>query len=794
MICLCYNDFMEKSLKTLEFDKVLFELSNYATTDLGKERCLNAKVFSESEKIKDELIFTREAKQILEESSFKFTTIYDLKTYFDLNKSTFDIDIICAFRKSLREFRITKTFFEKSQKTLLTHLVGQIVTNKELEEEIDKIITDDFQIKQNASPELKSLFQTKKDINQNLKQTINSLLNNTDFQKYLQENIWTTRDDRVVFQVKAENKNKIDGIVHDVSSTSQTYYIEPKQLVSLNNKIRETELRINAEISRLLKLLTDKITLKKDEIIKSNDILIEIDFILAKARYAIKNKFCEPEIATDKVIILEQVKNPILIKYCENIVPNNFEIGKDYISMILTGSNTGGKTVLLKTIGLCVLMMKSGFYIPAAYGKIYPYKKIYADIGDEQSIEQSLSSFSSHIKNVSYILANSDEDSLVLLDELCSGTDPKEGSALAQAILKQLTKNGIINVVTTHYSEMKSMAFSNKNFQNACVEFDLNTLKPTYKLLIGIPGASNAINIAKNMDISSEIIDCADEIMNKQNDNSAKILTEIQEIRNKLTKQEQENEILKEQTKKIKEEYERELEKFKSERKKQIKDFKNKYNIKLIEAKNEIKTIIDEVRRTKSEKITRRAYSRLSNIESENRNDLNSQEKEFSSENEYIDIDWSKAKIGDKVIVKDMNQIAELSELPDKKGNLYIKIGIMNMKVKKEKLAQFEEKFVAKPKKQPSNRIERFEFERISLSQTLDLRGYRCEDALCELENYLDKASLYGLSPVYIIHGHGTGILKQAVRDFVKTSPYVIKFRIGEPSEGGDGVIVIDVK
>ena len=340
---------------------------------------------------------------------------------------------------------------------------------------------------------------------------------------------------------------------------------------------------------------------------------------------------------------------------------------------------------------------------------------------------------------------------------------------------------------------MKSLAFYDKDFQNACVEFDLKTLKPTYNLLMGIPGASNAINIAKNMKLTEEIIEEANKLLEAQNDDSAKVLREIQEIRNKLTQAEAETENLKAEAQKEKEEYEKELEKFKAERKKQIKTFKIKYDTKISEAKSEIKNIIDEVRRAKSEKITRRAYSRINDIETENRAALNEQEKELCDENEYKEIDWTKVKIGDTVLIKDMHQSVEIIELPDRKGNVTVKMGIMSMNLKKEKLAQVEDKYISKPKKRPSQKMERFELARMNLSQTLDLRGYRCEDALCELENYLDKASLYNLSPVYIIHGHGTGILKQAVRDFAKTSPYVAKFRVGEPSEGGDGVIVIDV-
>lgn len=786
---------MEKSLKILEFDKVLQELSKYSSTELGKQRCLNANIFDDIKKIQNELILTREAKQIIEEAPFSFSTIYDLKTHFYKHQSVFEIETICEFKKSLIEFRLTKSFFKKFQKELISKLIQEISPEKELEEKIEKIISEDFQIKKDASLELKSLYQALKDTEINIKQTINSLLNNSDFQKQLQDNIWTTRDERIVFQVKAENKNKIEGIVHDVSATSQTYFIEPKPLISLNNKIKEIKLQINAEISRLLKILTEEISLKKDSILKSNDILIELDFILAKANYAIKNHFCEAEITTEKIIKLEKMKNPLLIKYTQNVIPNDFYIGENYISLILTGSNTGGKTVLLKTIGLCVAMTKAGLFIPATYGKIYPFTKIFANIGDEQSIEQSLSSFSSHIKNISYILNNSDSKTLVLLDELCSGTDPKEGSALAQAILKELTEKNIINIITTHYSEMKSLAYKNSKYQNACVEFDLKTLKPTYNLLMGIPGASNAINIAKNMNISDEIIKTAKNIYSSQNDDdSSKILQEIQTIRNNLTREEEFTKELKKEALLTKEKYEKELQKFKEERKKQIKTFKIKYDTKISEAKAEIKNIIDEVRKQKSEKITRRAYSRINNIETTNREDINKQELENNLTNDYKEIDWNNIKIGDKLLIKDINQIVEVIDLPDKKNQLFVQIGLMKMRLNKSRLAIIEEKYITKNKNRPHKKLEKFEIGRMNLSQTLDLRGYRCEDALCELENHLDKASLYNLSPIYVIHGHGTGILKQAVRDFVKTSPYVSKYRIGEPSEGGDGVIVIDIK
>ena len=616
------------------------------------------------------------------------------------------------------------------------------------------------------------------------------MLNSADFTKHLQEMIYTTRDDRIVFQVKAPSKNKVKGIVHDVSATNKTFYIEPECIVPINNKIRELQSQIHAEFVRILAELTQTVKLQIKSIKHSEDLLAKIDFHFAKARYAIKIQGTEPEIINEKEISLENMRHPLLIGNVEHIVSNNFEIGKDYKSIIITGSNTGGKTVTLKTIGLFLLMAKSGMFLPCTMAKIYPFKQIFADIGDAQSIQQSLSTFSSHMTNIIEIINKSNADTFVLLDEICAGTDPQEGAVLAQVILENLAQKGVSSTVTTHYGELKALEFSNPYFKNASVEFDTQSLKPTYKLLLGIPGLSNAISISATLGLPKEITDKAKQILTSEKDNSIVVVEKLQETQQKLTENLKEAEELKEDSELIKKEYEENLSAVKKDKKKAIKNIKDKFSREMLEVKAEIKDILDELRKEKSEKIARRSYARLAKLEQ----DFHGKVSEHEDKEQYAQIDWANVKINDKLVVKDINNVVQVLSLPDKHGNLLVQMGNIKTKIKKNKLAPYDKSFEKKNYGYTPSKFETFEFKKINLSNRLDIRGYRVEDALDELELYLDQASLANLSPVTIIHGHGTGALKAAVRDFLSSSPYVAKFRVGEDSEGGDGVSVVDIK
>ena len=588
----------------------------------------------------------------------------------------------------------------------------------------------------------------------------------------------------------ASNKTKVPGIVHDVSASAKTFYIEPAQLVPLNNKVREVKSKIHAECIRILVGLTDLVKNHISGLENCEKIMSEIDYHFAKARYAVKLQAVEPELTDEKYIYFENMKHPLLMQVTEEVVANNFEIGKDYKSVIITGSNTGGKTVTLKTIGLFILMAKAGMFLPCTHAKLYPFKNVFADIGDSQSILQSLSTFSSHMTNIIEILNQSNDESFVLLDEICAGTDPVEGAVLAQGILEKLAQKQVTSVITTHYGELKALEYSNSFFKNASVEFNTETLKPTYKLLIGIPGLSNAISIAANLGLDKEIVDKVKTTLITQKDPTVAVVEKLQETHQELSKNLEQAQELKETSLEIKKEYEENLHKVKQDKKKTLKNIKNKFDSEMMEARAEIKEILDELRREKSEKIARRAYSRLAKLEEGFRTEID----KVSDKQKYLEIDWDKVVVGDTLMIKNLNQKVTVLTLPDKNKRLFVDMGAMKMKVKKDELAVLDENYKEPAKvKIPGTSFKKFELKRYEMSQTLDLRGFRVEEALDEVENYLDKASLYNLTPVYIIHGHGTGALKQAVRDFLKTSPYVAKFRPGEDSEGGDGVCVVDI-
>lgn len=787
-------DITLKSNTTLEFDKVKEELSKFAKFEQSRVLCLRAQALNETDKIKKQIELTREAKKILDYAKDTPTEfIADVSKIKNNSAMSYLMEEeLIDIAKTMKSSRLLKRFIleNSDEDFLLKNLAQNLIADKELEDKIFETFDENLRIRQNATPELKGLYSSLRDTEQNIRDQVSSLLNNQNFSKYLQDNIYTQRDDRIVFQVIASNKTKVPGIVHDVSASAKTFYIEPAQLVPLNNKVREVKSKIHAECIRILVGLTDLVKNHMSGLEHCEKIMSEIDFHFAKARYAVKLQAVEPELTEEKYIYFENMKHPLLMQVTEEVVANNFEIGKDYKSVIITGSNTGGKTVTLKTIGLFILMAKAGMFLPCTHAKLYPFKNVFADIGDSQSILQSLSTFSSHMTNIIEILNQSNDESFVLLDEICAGTDPVEGAVLAQGILEKLAQKQVTSVITTHYGELKALEYSNSFFKNASVEFNTETLKPTYKLLIGIPGLSNAISIAANLGLDKEIVNKVKTTLITQKDPTVAVVEKLQETHQELSKNLEQAQELKETSLEIKKEYEENLNKVKQNKKKTLKNIKNKFDSEMMEARAEIKEILDELRREKSEKIARRAYSRLAKLEEGFRGEID----KVSDKQKYLEIDWDKVVIGDILMIKNLHQKVTVLTLPDKNKRLFVDMGAMKMKVKKDELAVLDENYKEPAKiKIPGTSFKKFELKRYEMSQTLDLRGFRVEEALDEVENYLDKASLYNLTPVYIIHGHGTGALKQAVRDFLKTSPYVAKFRPGEDSEGGDGVCVVDI-
>lgn len=781
----------QKTLDSLEYPKVLNELANFSRCNYSKELCLNLLPEKKPEIIQTLLNFTKEALNILNQAvDIPLEFVIDLSKI-DFIPEYFAETELIDFSKTLRSSRLVKNFLRENSdsESLLFNLSKKLYVNKELENTISDTFDENYNVKHNATQTLSGLYSSLKDTEDNLKITVTKLLNSPDFNKHLQEQIYTVRDDRIVFQVKAPSKNKIAGIVHDVSATNKTFYIEPNQIVPLNNKIREVKSKIHGEIISILTNLSREIKINLEDIKTSITVLGEIDFHFAKARYAIKTQSVEPILETKKIIKLEKMRHPLLIGRVKHLVANDFSIGKDYHSVLITGSNTGGKTVAMKTIGLFLLMTNSGMFLPCAEAHIYPFKTVFADIGDSQNILQNLSTFSSHMTNIIDILNQSNSDSFVLIDELCAGTDPVEGAVLAEVILKRLQKLSVNSVITTHYGELKSLEYSDNYFKNASVEFDTETLSPTYNLVIGIPGLSNAIAVSSNLGLDKTLIKQAQDILYKHKDISLEVVEKLQDTHQQLTQNLKTAEETNAEAQNLKKKYEKEVTDLKKSKNKTIKHIKNRFDSELDEAKAEIKDILTELRKDKSEKIARRSYARLAKLESKFRGDLN----ELEEQEKYDEINWEEAKIHDKLIVKDIHQEVELLSLPDKNKNVFVMMGNIKTKIKQNKLALYNKSLIQKPLFKPVKPSQHFELKRYAMSNTLDLRGYRVEDALDELEAFLDKASLVNLTPVSIIHGHGTGALKSAVRDFLSSSPYVAKFRAGENTEGGDGVSVVDI-
>lgn len=785
-------DIREKSLKALEFDKVKERLANFAKCEKSHKMCLNLRLFDDITIIQNELELTREAKCILDmPSELPIGEIVDFSKIKYAHGILTEEEIFdCA--KTLSIFRNIKRFLAERAEFApkLNDKSKGITVDKELEERIFSTFDDNLKVKRNATPALAGFYSSLDEYEKTIKKTVNSLLNNSDFAKNLQENIYTTRDERIVFQVAAPYKNKVKGIVHDVSATGKSFYIEPEAIVPLNNKIREITSQINAEIIRILSDLTAQIRTKIDEFIISEEITSEIDFHFAKARYAVKIRGVEPSINNAKITKIDEMYHPLLLDVTEKVIPNDFEIGKNFGSLIISGSNTGGKTVTIKTVGLFILMTKAGLFLPCGAANIYPYKNIFADIGDLQSIAQSLSTFSAHMTNIIDIINKSDEKTLVILDEICAGTDPAEGSALARCILEYLSNKKVNSIVTTHYGELKALEYSNPYFKNASVEFDTNTLKPTYKLLMGIPGTSNAVLVAQNLGLPVEITNSAKGILSDSKDNSILVVEKLHQTQLKMSKELEDADILRQEAEKLKQEYAEKLEQVKKEKKHAVKIIKDKFEGEINAVKTEMKAMLKELQAHKNEKVIRRNFARLSGADSEFKEKLD----EYEVKEEYGEIDWTTVKIGTKLTVKKLNQAVELVSLPDKKGKVEVKMGSILTKIPKENLAPYRKDLDNSLKYSPQRKIDEFSLKKHTVSNRLDLRGMRVEDGLNALDMYLDEVSLANLSEVTIIHGHGTGAMKQAVREYFTISPYVKNFRPGSDTEGGDGISVVTIK
>ena len=783
--------YMKSVLETVEYDKVLKSLSEFAVSSPARAMCLNLMPQNDFETIKINTDLTTEAR-ILYNMNLKLPSEH----FEDMTVSVFDAgkhlklsgDEILDIANVLRYARLSKSFAEKNAETApeLMKKASSITVFKELEDKIFNTFDSERKIKRNASPELKRLYNSLEDIRSNIKSTVLKLLANPDFTGELRDNVYTHRNGRTVFQVKAEAKNKVDGIVHDVSASGQTFFIEPKELTELHNRERETEILINSETERILRAFSEEIGKNSEKITETHNILAELDFIFAKAKYS--QKFdCVPAILSNTPEIeLIDFKNPVLSEVCDKVIPNDIILKQENRCEIITGSNTGGKTVILKTVGLAVLMAEAGMHIPCLRASLYPFKKIFADIGDSQNIIQNLSTFSSHIKNLVEMVNNTDKDTLILVDEICSGTDPSEGSAIAAAVLKDIVKKGSFAVVTTHYSDLKTLGLSEEGFENGSVRFDTETLLPTYKFTQGMSGCSNAVAIAENLGLNPDIISEARTLYNNGNGKNTEKLSKMESLWDETEKISEKAKSDAQEAELLKDKLEKQLEDLKKEKKNIILNFKKRNQEIIDNFSEEMKAVLKKLREDETRSNAMKAIRQSSLLRKSAQEKLEKEEELLKDE--YRPVNPDELKKGDLVIIRNLNQSAEIISLNGKKAEVLM--GSVKTVVSVDNLALYDKKYV---KSTPVKEIKKTELRKPSVSSEIDLRGYRYEEAMYETERYLDNACAAGMPYVRIIHGHGTGVLKKAIRDYLKTSPYVSKFRPGENAEGGDGVSIVDL-
>lgn len=698
--------------------------------------------------------------------------------------------------EGLRVSRALKNYMRDTrEETADTYeVIGDMIHNlglyRKLEDSIQNAIIGEDEISDNASSILRNIRRQIKSKNDGIKDKLNNIINSSTHKKFLQDSLVTMREGRYVIPVKQENKGNVPGLVHDVSSSGATAFIEPMAVVELNNQLKELEIKEREEIERILMELTEMVG-DEAEGLRSNELLLSrLDYAFAKGKLALDMDATKPKFNENGYINIRKGRHPLLD---DDVVPIDVYIGKEFNTLIITGPNTGGKTVTLKTVGLFTLMGQSGLHIPADFNsELSIFEKVFADIGDEQSIEQSLSTFSSHMTNIVDILNEVDENSLVLFDELGAGTDPTEGAALAMSILDHLRTIGIRTLATTHYSQLKVYALTTDNVRNASVDFDVETLSPTYKLSIGVPGKSNAFDISKRLGLQDYIIARARELLTKESIEFEDVLQAMDKDRKIAEENKTEAERFKIDIENLKNQLKNEKSKTENMREKILQDARVEAKQIVRNAKENADLIIDELKSISNE-IDRDKSKRLQEAQDMLRKEIREKESRASTGLKEVKSNKppQRLKAGETVEVLTLNQEGIVVTPPDDKGNVEVQIGIMKVNVSNSTLRR------TSGKEQVSE-IERGKTIKARKSKTvkteLDIRGRNIDEGTFELDKYLDDAYLSGLKEVYIIHGKGTGALRVGIKSHLKTHKLVKTQRTGKYGEGGDGVTVVELK
>ena len=664
----------------------------------------------------------------------------------------------------------------------------------QLANEINRCILSEEEMADDASPKLKSIRRSKLSTNEKIHSQLTSMVNGA-YRTFLQDAVITMRDNRYCIPVKAEYKSQVSGMVHDQSSTGSTFFIEPAAVVNLNNQLKELDLQEQEEIEVILGDLSSQAAVHTSELAADQKIMTTLDFIFAKAKLAMEQNATEPIFNTEHYIQIRKGRHPLLDK--KKAVPIDVRLGKDFDLLVITGPNTGGKTVSLKTVGLFTLMGQAGLHIPALdRSELSIFSEVYADIGDEQSIEQSLSTFSSHMTRVVHILQHADADSLCLFDELGAGTDPTEGAALAIAILNYLHDRGIRTMATTHYSELKIYALSTNFVENACCEFDVETLRPTYRLLIGIPGKSNAFAISSKLGLSDEIIHAAKEQISKEDESFEDVIADLEQSRVTIEKEQQEIAEYKERIRTLQEQLQKKNEKIDQAKDKILRDANEKARAILQEAKD----VADETIRDFNKAGASADIKELEKKRQKVRDKINEKNGKLALGNtqkkpaDQKTVDPKKLKKGDSVKIISMNLKGIVNTLPDARGNLFVQCGIMRMQTNVNDLVPVKEETITAPALQRTNTGKLKMSKSFSVSSEINLLGCTVDEAIAKLDKYLDDAYLAHLPSVRVVHGKGTGALRNAVQSHLKRLKYVKEYRLGEYGEGDAGVTIVTFK
>lgn len=790
-----------KVLTTLEYTKIIDLLTEKADSEPGKKLCRELVPSTDLSAIRTAQRETKDAlARLFRIGSTSFGSNRDLG--FSIRSleigSSLSMSELLKLASFLDNVSRIKTYGKKEREdfpndSLDAYFEG-LTPMTQLANEINRCILSEEEMADDASPRLKSIRRSKLSTNEKIHSQLTSMVNGA-YRTFLQDAVITMRDNRYCIPVKAEYKSQVSGMVHDQSSTGSTFFIEPAAVVNLNNQLKELDLQEQEEIEVILGDLSSQAAVHTSELAADQKIMTTLDFIFAKAKLAMEQNATEPIFNTEHYIQIRKGRHPLLDK--KKAVPIDVRLGKDFDLLVITGPNTGGKTVSLKTVGLFTLMGQAGLHIPALdRSELSIFSEVYADIGDEQSIEQSLSTFSSHMTRVVHILQHADADSLCLFDELGAGTDPTEGAALAIAILNYLHDRGIRTMATTHYSELKIYALSTNFVENACCEFDVETLRPTYRLLIGIPGKSNAFAISSKLGLSDEIIHAAKEQISKEDESFEDVIADLEQSRVTIEKEQQEIAEYKERIRTLQEQLQKKNEKIDQAKDKILRDANEKARAILQEAKD----VADETIRDFNKVGASADIKELEKKRQKVRDKINEKNGKLALGNNQKKpanqktVDPKKLKKGDSVKIISMNLKGIVNTLPDARGNLFVQCGIMRMQTNINDLVPVKEETITAPALQRTNTGKLKMSKSFSVSSEINLLGCTVDEAIAKLDKYLDDAYLAHLPSVRVVHGKGTGALRSAVQSHLKRLKYVKEYRLGEYGEGDAGVTIVTFK